>query len=330
MARARASDWLEVAVEALPVAVVVVESGGTVVAANGRARDVFFLCPGDEAPESLRRLAGAVRDHDRLSETLDLPVAPGATVLAEVRAVAIAGGAVLTIDDLTERGQRERADRDFITNAAHQLRTPITGIATAIEVLQGGAKELPDVRDHFLGHIERQTERLVRLVRAMLVLARAERGDIGPTLGLVPLQPVLAGLVDELPAKAGVAVEVDCPATAAVVADEALLSEALANLIGNALEHTAAGSVRIVVTETEEEEPAGVTIEIVDTGTGIESAELGRVFERFRRGTAERDGAGLGLPIARAAIEAQGGTLELDSQPARGTTARVRLAGPAD
>jgi len=329
MAPARASEWLEAAVEALPVAVVVVESGGTFVAANGRARDVFSLRPGDEAPASLRRLAGAVHDHVRLSETLDLPVAPGATVLAEVRAVAIAGGAVLTIDDLTERGQRERADRDFITNVAHQLRTPITGIATAIEVLQGGAKELPEVRDHFLGHIERQTERLVRLVRAMLVLARAERGDIGPTLGLVPLHPVLAGLVDELPAQAGVAVELDCPATAAVVADEALLSEALANLIGNALEHTAAGSVRIVVTETEDD-PVGVTIEIVDTGTGIEPAELGRVFERFRRGATDRDGAGLGLPIARAAIEAQGGTLELDSHPARGTIARVRLAGPAD
>ena len=325
MAAARGADWLEAAVEALPVPVVVIEPGGTIVVANARAHDLLALRPGDAAPASLRRLADAVHDHDVLSETLEVPVGAGATVLAEVRVAAIAGGAVLTIDDLSERGRRERADRDFITNAAHQLRTPLTGIANAIEVLQGGAKELPETRDLFLGHIEHQTARLVRLVRAMLALARAERGDIGPTLGLVPLQPVLAGLVDELPRKWGVEVAVDCPPAAAVVADEALLSEALANLLGNALEHTAAGSVRIVVTE--EADPAAVTIEIVDTGRGIATAELGRVFERFRRGTTDRAGAGLGLPIARAAIEAQGGTLELDSVPGSGTSARVRLVG---
>jgi signal transduction histidine kinase len=323
MGAARGADLLEAAVEALPVAVVVVEPGGTVVMANGRARELLALRVGDQAPAALRRLAAAVHDHDLRSETLEVEVGTGMTVLAEVRVAAIEAGAVLTIDDLSERGRRERADRDFITNAAHQLRTPITGIATAIEVLQGGAKEVPETRDLFLGHIERQTDRLVRLVRAMLALARAERGDIGPALGPVPLQPILEGLVDELPAKEGVVVEVDCPPTAFAVADEALLSEALSNLIGNAIEHTDAGSVRIVVSE--ETDPAAVTIEIIDTGAGIATAELGRVFERFRRGTTDRDGAGLGLPIARAALEVQGGTLELESTAGSGTRARVRL-----
>jgi signal transduction histidine kinase len=164
----------------------------------------------------------------------------------------------------------------------------------------------------------------VRLVRAMLTLSRAERGDVGPVLGLVPLQPVLRGLVMELQAKPGVAIELDCAATAAVVADEALLTEALANLLGNALDHTHAGAVQILVRE--EPEPPAVTIEIVDTGTGIAPAELDRVFERFRRGAGGGDGAGLGLSIAKAAIVAQGGTLELESTQGRGTTARVRLS----
>jgi two-component system OmpR family sensor kinase len=221
--------------------------------------------------------------------------------------------------------RRERADREFITNAAHQLRTPITAIATAIEVLQSGAKNSPHDRDRFLGHIERQTERLVRLVRAMLTLSRAERGDVGPVLGLVPLQPLLRGLVAELPAKRGVAIALDCGATAAVVADEALLTEALANLIGNALDHTDTGAVQIAVRE--ELDPPVVTIEIVDTGTGIAAAELERVFERFHRGTSGGSGAGLGLSIAKAAVVAQGGTLELESAQGRGTTARVRLSG---
>jgi signal transduction histidine kinase len=323
MAEARGADWLEAAVEALPVAVVVVESAGIVALANGRARALLNVGPGDLAPAYLRRLVDVAGGHDVMRETLVVSVADGVTVVAEVRAAPIAGGTVCTVEDLTERAQRERADREFITNAAHQLRTPITAIATAIEVLQAGAKTMPKERDRFLGHIERQTERLVRLVRAMLALSRAERGDIGPSLGLVPLQPVLAGLVEELPEERAVAVEVECPPTAAVVADEALLSEALANLIGNALDHTDAGVLRIVVHQ--DGDPPVVTIEIADSGPGIPPAELQRVFERFHRGTTAQGGAGLGLPIAKAAIEAQGGTLELESTQGTGTTARVRL-----
>jgi two-component system sensor histidine kinase VicK len=323
MSEAGGADWLEAAVEALPVAVVVVEPGGMVSLANNRARDLLALHPGHRAPAYLLVLAEAAHGGELVWRLINVPI-HGETALAEVRAASIAGRTVCTIEDLTERLRRERADREFITNAAHQLRTPITAIATAIEVLQSGAKNTADDRDRFLGHIERQTERLVRLVRAMLTLSRAERGDVGPLLGLVPLQPVLLGLVAELPAKPGIAIELDCAATAAVVADEALLTEALANLLGNALDHTDAGAVQILVRE--ELDPPAVTIEIVDTGTGIAPAELDRVFERFQRGTSGGDGAGLGLSIAKAAIVAQGGTLELDSTLGTGTTARVRLA----
>jgi signal transduction histidine kinase len=229
---------------------------------------------------------------------------------------------VYAIDDLNERARRERADREFITNAAHQLRTPITAIATAIEVLQSGAKESQEPRDRFLGHIEQQTERLVRLARAMLTLSRAERGDIGPSLGVVPLRPIIDGLVEEIPGRRGVDVQVECEPTAAAVADDALLSEALANLLGNALDHTPEGTVRIAVVD---QRNGTIAIEIVDTGEGIDAAELPRVFERFHRGTSSGDGAGLGLPIARAAIDAMGGRLELESELGRGTTVRVLL-----
>jgi signal transduction histidine kinase len=324
MTTAHAAELLEATIEALPAAVVVVDGSGTLSLANRRARDVLGLRAGDVAPGYLRTVIDAVRGRSVVWETIDLPMAQAETVVAEVRAAPIAGGTVCTIEDLTERQRRERADHEFITNAAHQLRTPITAIATAVEVLQGGAKNTPEARDRFLGHIERQTERLVRLVRAMLTLSRAERGDVGPSLGLVPLQPVLQGLVEELPAKRGVAIELDCAPTAAVVADEALLTEALANLIGNALDHTDAGAVQIVVRD--ESDPPAVTIEIADTGTGIAPAELDRVFERFHRGTSRGDGAGLGLSIAKAAIAVQGGTLELESTQERGTTARVRLS----
>ena len=118
MAAARGADWLEAAVEALPVPVVVIEPGGTIVVANARAHDLLALRPGDAAPASLRRLADAVHDHDVLSETLEVPVGVGATVLAEVRVAAIAGGAVLTIDDLSERGRRDFASSACAINSS--------------------------------------------------------------------------------------------------------------------------------------------------------------------------------------------------------------------
>jgi two-component system phosphate regulon sensor histidine kinase PhoR len=310
-------ERLETAVGALPLAVVVVDDHGAVTLANARAVELLSISEGDVAPAFLRDVAlragvltGVVQ------QTVEVATPSGASVAIEIRATPVEEGVVYAIDDLSERARRERADREFITNAAHQLRTPITAIATAIEVLQSGAKESPEARDRFLGHIEQQTGRLVRLARAMLTLSRAERGDIGPALGVVPLRPIIDGLVE------GVDVEVQCDPGAAVVADDALLTEALANLLGNALDHTPAGTVRIAVAD---QGNGTVAIEVVDTGEGIDAAELPRVFERFHRGTSEGQGAGLGLPIARAAVDAMGGRLELESERGRGTTVRVLL-----
>jgi len=316
----RAVDWLETAVEALPVAVVVVDEDGRLVLANARAAALLDVREGEPAPSFLRDVAGrAAVGGTMVEETFEMQNGGGESMAVEIRAVPVSGAVVCTVEDLTERSLRERADREFITNAAHQLRTPITAIATAIEVLQGGAKESPEPRDRFLGHIERQTERLVRLARAMLTLSRAERSDIRPPMGPVLLRPLLDSLLEELPVKRDVHFVIDCAADAAAVADGPLLTEALSNLIGNAIDHTDAGTVRVTVTGDEKR----TAIAVADTGEGIEASELGRVFERFHRGSG--GGAGLGLPIAKAAVEALGGTIEIESTTGVGTTVTVRL-----
>ena len=94
--------------------------------------------------------------------------------LVGVPAPARGADAILVLTDISERERRERAEREFVANAAHELGTPLTAIATSLEVLRAGAKDDPAERDRFLELIERQTSRLGRLRRALLTLARAQ------------------------------------------------------------------------------------------------------------------------------------------------------------
>jgi len=111
---------------------------------------------------------------------------------------------MIVLDDLTEQERRELAEREFVSNAAHELRTLLTTIIGAIEVLQAGAKDDVHERDRFLAHIEREAERLARLARALLTLARAHAGQERPRLDLVPLYPLLQELADGTRAGDGV------------------------------------------------------------------------------------------------------------------------------
>src|SRR5205085_4688448 len=112
-------------------------------------------------------------------------------------------------DDLSEQERRELAEREFVSNAAHELRTPLTTIIGAVEVLQAGAKDDPAERDRFLGHIEREAERLARLARALLTLARAHAGQERPRVEAVTLAGLLLDVAEELRPRAGVALEVE-------------------------------------------------------------------------------------------------------------------------
>ena len=108
------------------------------------------------------------------------------------------GDALLVIADVTEQERRHRAEREFVANAAHQLRTPVSAIASAIEVLQGGGKEDPETRDRFLAHLDRECDRLVRLTRALLLLARAQALAEAPAVEVVPLRPLLVSIAGAL------------------------------------------------------------------------------------------------------------------------------------
>jgi two-component system, OmpR family, phosphate regulon sensor histidine kinase PhoR len=229
---------------------------------------------------------------------------------------------LIVLDDLTEQERRELAEREFVTNAAHELRTPLTTIIGAVEVLQGGAKEDPAERDRFLAHIEREAERLARLARALLTLARAHAGQERPRVEAVPMRDVLIEVADEVRPAEGVTVEVECDADLVATANRDLLEQAIGNLSENAAKHTPTG--RIVLRAYAE--GSSVRIEVEDTGVGMSAETQQHVFDRFYRGKdRDAEGFGLGLAIVRQAVRSLGGHLELDSVPGEGTRVRIVL-----
>ncbi len=324
-------DQLEQILERLHEAVVTVDKELRVEFANSQARDLF----GGSAVEAGARVLQTWHGFALTAFSSEL-FEPGASVSharveAEGSTFAVvgipaseSGTAVLVIADVSEQERRDRAEREFVSNAAHELRTPLQTILGAVEVLNAGAKDHPEERDRFLAHIDREAMRLAKLSRSLLVLARAQTREEKPRVGGLELAPLLTEIAADLHPQDGVEVEVRCPPDLAVVADRDLLEQALSNLAANAATHTPAGRIVIDAASVDAET---ALVEVKDTGRGIAPDKRDRIFERFYRGNGRAgDGFGLGLPIAREAVRAVGGTLELESRPGVGTTARVTLA----
>ena len=211
---------------------------------------------------------------------------------------------------------------DFVKHAAHELRTPVAAISSAVEVLQSGAKENAADRDRFLAHIEQATAKLERLLDALLVLARAESGEEHPAISQVPLQPILRQAFEDVNPHVGVALETQCPPDLAVSTNPRLLEQLLANLVANAAKHTDSGSISLVASRNADH----ISIEVRDTGHGLEPPDQ-ELIERelARREAPELEGLGIGLTIVREAVRALGGDVEIGPRAGGGTTARVVL-----
>jgi PAS domain S-box-containing protein len=169
-------------IERLHEGVVAVRPDGTIAFSNARAR-AFVAGISEEAPLPeewlgfpLREFALALFDTDARKETRAGDTASGHLYSLTGLPASDSETAIVVINDLSERERREQAAREFVANAAHELRTPVAGIAVAVDALQAGAKEEPARRDEFLGHIERESARLARLARSLLVLARTQAG----------------------------------------------------------------------------------------------------------------------------------------------------------
>jgi signal transduction histidine kinase len=296
--------------------------------ANAVARQMLGvrqLASGDPLPDvwddlSLRKYAASLIDDSREPPQERLHREGDRTYTVRGVPAGELETAILILADVSVRERRERAEREFVTNAAHELRTPLASIISSIEVLQAGAKDVPEERDRFLGHIQRETDRLARLSRALLVLARVQTGQERPRPQLVRLCALLEQVAESLPLVPSVDVQVECAPDLVVLADPDLVEQIVLNLGSNAARYTQRGT--IVLAAREEGESA--VIEIRDSGSGVPRAARERVFDRFFRGERDTAGFGLGLAIAAEAARALGGEVELDSE-GTGTTVRVTL-----
>ena len=334
---------LETALRELPQGIVIVNADGELRFANRRAQEILGRTEAEIAEASraadwrVFEVDGSPRVPERspasrvlaskqavVRDRAVIERPDGSRILVETTAVPVAAAGaissvVLTFDDVTERDRRERAERDFVTNAAHELQTPIASITSSIDVLQAGAKEREEDRDRFLDHIALAAERLGRLTRALLVLARAQTRDEVPRREVIEVEPMLRAVSASLPTAE---VQVECSPDVAVVANRPLLEQALASLGANAAKYSP-GHVAMRAARLD----GRVSIEVSDAGPGIRASERELVFQRFYRSDAEeREGFGLGLAIVREAVEALDGQLELESGPT-GTKVSIVLPG---
>ena len=228
--------------------------------------------------------------------------------------------AVSLLEDVTVEESRDRAEREFVTNAAHELQSPLAAITSAVEVLQAGAKEKAE-RDLFIGHIEREAQRLDRLTRALLTLARAQVDVEEPRLELIDLCPLLEQIAERMEPAEGVELAIACPKELALVSNMALLEQAISNVVSNSVKYTSEGSIRLLGARSGGE----VVVTVEDTGQGIPDEALSHVSERFYRAGNTGEGFGLGLAIVDAAMKALDGELTIASRKGYGTTVTLKL-----
>ena len=277
----------------------------------------------------LQRLAGAAESI--ASGDYDQQIPPAGP--DEVRRVSASFNEMAT---RVKAGQQ--AQRDFVANVSHDLKTPLTSVRGWSQALLEGMINTPEELRQAAGIIHGEAERMTRMVNQLLDLARIESGQLQLNQEPVDLHQLLAQVHRNLmlPAQQkGVQFTLDLQPVPLILGDPDRLMQVFTNLADNALGHTpAAGRIHITLA------PHGdraINITVQDTGLGIPPDELSRIFERFyqveksRARTSERRGSGLGLAITRELVEAHGGRIEARSELGKGSAFLVRLPiGPPE
>ncbi|MBJ6132311.1 PAS domain-containing protein [Ochrobactrum sp. Q0168] len=324
---------------------IVFDHGGTVLFANASALEAFQSLESGtalflrfRAPEMHALIQGVIADGEPRSIEYFERVPIDRWYKAMVKALPDAKGRpelfVLIFRDQSETRRIDRMRSDFIANASHELRTPLASLRGFIETLQGPARNDVAARDRFLDIMQKQAERMSRLIDDLLSLSRLEMRAhlaVNESVDLTAVVNHVADTLSPLAANLDVVIERNLPDRPVLVTgarDE--LIQVFQNLVENACKYGQGGKKVIVKLETDETGSAPeVVASIQDFGPGISAEHLPRLTERFYRIDVEtsraQKGTGLGLAIVKHILARHRGRLVVRSQLGEGSTFMVRL-----
>jgi two-component system sensor histidine kinase SenX3 len=243
----------------------------------------------------------------------------------------VEGHTLVVLHDVTQQRRVDAVRRDFVENASHELKTPAATIQATAETLRRAVDEDPSAVPRFAARLEDEAVRLSRLVADLLDLSRVGSG--GPADGSVSVAALAREECQRLQAEAaeaGVKLELRAGSEEPIRGSARDVSLLLRNLIDNAIRYSRRGDEVVVEVEGGDE---GVVLRVRDTGIGIPTRDLGRIFERFYRVDRARSrdtgGTGLGLAIVKHVAENHGGRVAVTSELGRGTTFEVVLPASA-
>jgi signal transduction histidine kinase len=244
-------------------------------------------------------------------------------------------GLASAFNEMVERVNEGReAQRDFVANVSHDLKTPLTAIQGFAQAILDGAATDDEARRHAASVIYAEADRLHRLVEDLLDLARIDAGQMAFSIAPVDLAAIIQSVTERLSLKASrkaIRLEGRVGTLPPIAGDGDRLAQVITNLLDNAIKHAPSNGL---VTVTGEVQGGWLLVHVDDNGPGIPPDELSRIFERFyqvdksRRGDESR-GVGLGLAISREIVQAHGGRLSAQSVPGSGSRFTMRLPLPS-
>lgn len=339
--RAASNEVLQSFIDTAREAVFVVDEAMRITASNVAAFHTFSRGKG---PLDDRRLSEVIRDAGlhlafrtciERKEAADLKLEIGAlerqTYDIHIAPFDLNGRrhAIGFFYDVTQVERLEKVRQEFLSNISHELRTPLTSIMAFVETLEDGALEDDENNRRFLTVIRRNAERMHSLIADILELSLIESGNVSIDKERIGLARLIEEIFDSLSAKAAereIVLSHTVSPDSRVFADRGRLEQMLINLIDNAIKfNRTAGSVDVSLKENEQR----AVISVSDTGEGIITEHLGRIFERFYRldrgRTREVGGTGLGLAIVKHLARLHGGEVTAESELGRGTAFHLEL-----
>lgn len=238
-------------------------------------------------------------------------------------------GVICVIHDITKIKELERYRSEFVANVSHELKTPLTVIRNYVETLLNGAIDDKDNNRSFLAKIEKHSDNLAKLIDEILEISRLETGRVKKEFERVDIDRVISRCIEMIKDKAkgkGMSICVECAEGLVIDGIEDYIYRAVLNVADNAVNYTDPGG-RVSIKCSRSDKYA--EIKISDTGIGIPSESLPRIFERFYRVDSARSrdsgGTGLGLSIVKHIVELHNGTIDVESAPGKGSCFTLKL-----